>query len=153
MSNLVQIAFVAVGIVLLVVIVIGVGAGVVLATAAAFGGGYGNRAEGEADYGGDRAAALAASKGALRAIGARDIRIDATTGAIHAHRAATRWSGGEDLAVRISPDQPGRQRIAIESRSAGRGTTIDWRQNRRNVAAFLAALASGERRAASGDPV
>ncbi len=151
MSNLVQIAFVAVGIVLLVVILIGVGAGVVLATAAALGGGYGNRAEGEGDYRGDRAAALAAGKAALRAVGARDIRTDATTGAIHARRAATRWSGGEDLTVRISPAQPGRQRVAIESRSTVRGTTIDWRQNRRNVAAFLAALRSDERRATSDE--
>lgn len=140
MSSGVQIALVALGVILLFAVVIGVGVALVLGTTAALGGGYGNRAEGEGEFAGDRGAAIEAVKAALSAIDAREVALDATTGAIHARRPPSGHSGGEELIVRIEAAQPVRQRVAFESRSAVRGTRIDWRQNRRNVDAFLAAL-------------
>lgn len=144
MPSGVQLAFIVTGIILLIVILVGVGAGIVLALTATLSGSQGNRAEGEGDYQADRAATIEACKAALQAITARDIRLDATTGALHAHRPATGRSGGEDLIVRINTTRSDCHRVTIESRSTVPGTSIDWRQNRRNVAQFLAALASDE---------
>lgn len=140
MSTSLQIAFGALGIVLLFTVVIGVGAALVLGTAAILGGGYGNRAAGEREIAADRGAAIAAGKAALHAIGGRDIGLDATTGALHARRPPSGRSAGEELTVRIEAIAPQRQRVTVESRSVVRGTTIDWHRNRRNVDEFLAAL-------------
>lgn len=140
MSTSLQIAFGALGIVLLFTILIGVGAALVLGTAAVVGGGYGNHAAGEREVATDRGAAIEAGKAALQAIGARDIALDATTGALHARRPPSGRSAGEELTVRIDAIEPHRQRVTVESRSAVRGTAIDWRRNRRNVDEFLTAL-------------
>lgn len=101
----------------------------------------GSRASQAESYRANEQAVMGACEAALRALGVRVVRQEGPGAALTGHKGPSLWSSGEVLAVRVACPPAGEwYQVEARSSSAAPGTTIDWGQNRRNVAAFHAQL-------------
>lgn len=101
----------------------------------------GSRASKAESYRASDQATMRACEAALRALGATGIRQEGPGTVVTGRKGPSLWSSGEVLTVRVACPTGGEQcQVEARSSSAAPGTTIDWGQNRRNVAAFHACL-------------